>query len=255
MSNEVSKYKPQAVRSEVIAQMEAMVTSKFVNLPENYKSSVYFAMEKLSQMEGIDLVPSIEITKVLIQVFENKLDFQKNHCYFFVQNDKNSATGKSLRFGWQYQGLISVAKSTCGVRSVYPVLINENDELDMSYDNGNLSVQNHKPTFEGNITGGYCVVIFTNGDMESRYYTMDELKMRRNSSKSPNGNFWKWEREMYEKTLINATLKRLIETSPDTKTEGLYNEENIEDVTYREVIEETVIEQDDTKKEIEQVKL
>ena len=30
-----------------------------------------------------------------------------------MQNDKNSHTGKSLRFGWQYQGLIP-----CGQRAV-----------------------------------------------------------------------------------------------------------------------------------------
>src|SRR5690554_5971657 len=113
MENQVAKFKPQTVRSEVIGQLEAMVTSKFISLADDYKSSVYFAMEKLSQMDGIDQVPSIEITKALIQVFENGLDFQKNHCYFFVQNDKNSATGKSLRFGWQYQGLISVTKTKC----------------------------------------------------------------------------------------------------------------------------------------------
>ena len=255
MSNQLAKFKPQTVRSEVIGQMEAMVTSKFVNLPENYKSSVYFAMEKLSTMDGIEQVPSIEITKALIQVFENKLDFQKNHCYFFVANDKNSATGKALRFGWQYQGLISVVKSTCGVKDVYPVLINEKDKYDMFYENGNLTVQNHKPTFEGKITGGYCVVIYEDGTIKSRYYTMDELEMRRNSSKASKGNFWKWEREMYEKTLVNAFLKRLLETSPDTKADGLYNEQNTEDVKHREVIEEAVIEQGELNNEPEQIEI
>lgn len=255
MENQVAKFKPQTVRSEVIGQMEAMVTSKFVNLPENYKSSVYFAMEKLSQMDGIEQVPSIEITKALIQVFENKLDFQKNHCYFFVQNDKNSATGKSLRFGWQYQGLISVVKTTCGVKDVYPVLINENDKFDMFYEDGNLTVKNHKPTFEGKLVGGYCVVVYNDGTVKSRYYTMDELEMRRNSSKASKGNFWKWEREMYEKTLVNAFLKRLIETSPDTNVEGLYNEPETVDTTYREVIEDAVIDQGEPKQEIEQVQL
>ena len=254
MSNQVEKFKPQTVRSEVIGQMEAMLKSKFVSLPENYKSSVYFAMEKLSTMEDIEKVPSIEITKALIEVFENNLDFQKNHCYFFVQNDKNSTTGKSLRFGWQYQGLISVAKSDCGVKDVYPVLINEKDKFDMFYENGNLVVKNHKPTFEGKLTGGYCVVAFEDGSIKSRYYTMDELEMRRNSSKASKGHFWKWEREMYEKTLINAYLKRLIETSPDTKTEGLYNEEEeTVDVNHRDVIEDAVIEQNDTTEEPEQV--
>lgn len=255
MSNQVAKFKPQTVRGEIIGQMEAMVTSKFVSLPENYKSSVFFAMEKLSQMDGIEQIPSIEITKALIQVFENKLDFQKNHCYFFIANDKNSSTGKVLRFGWQYQGLISVVKSTCDVKEVYPVLINEKDEFDMFYENGNLTVKNHKPTFEGKITGGYCVVIYNDGTIKSRYYTMDELEMRRNSSKASKGHFWKWEREMYEKTLVNAFLKRLLETSPNNPADGLYNEPDIEDVSHREVIEEAVIDQGEPTNEPEQIEL
>jgi len=249
MSNQVVKFKPQTVRNEVIGQMESMMTSKFVSLPENYKEGVFFAMEKLSTMEGIEQVPAIEITKALIQVFSNKLDFQKNHCYFFVQNDKNSATGKSLRFGWQYQGLISVVKSTCGVKDVYPVLINEKDKFDMFYENGNLTVKNHKPTFEGKIAGGYCVVIYEDGTIKSRYYTMEELEMRRNSSKSSKGNFWKWEREMYEKTLVNAFLKRLIETSPDTTVDGLYDEPETIDTNHREVIEDAIIEQNEPKQD------
>jgi recombinational DNA repair protein RecT len=255
MENQITKFKPQTIRTEVIGQMESMVTSKFISLPENYKESVFFAMEKLSSMDGIENVPSIEITKALIQVFSNKLDFQKNHCYFFVQNDKNSATGKSLRFGWQYQGLISVVKSTCAVKDVYPVLINENDSFDMFYEDGNLTVKNHKPTFEGKLTGGYCVVIYEDGTVKSRYYTMDELEMRRNSSKASKGNFWKWEREMYEKTLVNAFLKRLIETSPNAKSDGLYDEPETIDVGHREVVEEAVLIQNEPSNEPEKVQI
>ena len=224
MENQVVRFEPQNVRNEVVKQIEQMRTSKFVQLPENYKESAFFAIEKLANLPDIEKVPTISVTKALISMFGNNLDFRKNHCYFFVQNDKNSQTGKSLRFGWQYQGLISVAKATCGVKDVVPVLVYENDIFSANYEYGELLITEHKPTFEGKIIGGYCVVRFEKEADTTKYYTRAELDKRRDKSMYKNGQFWTWEREMYEKTLINATLKRIIETSGAAEAEGLYDE-------------------------------
>lgn len=223
--SQIVRFEPQTVRNEVVKQMEAMQTSKFVQLPENYKESAFFAIEKLSTLENIEKVPAIGITKALITMFSNKLDFQKNHCYFFVQNDRS--TGKSLRFGWQYQGLISVAKQECDVHEVYPVLVYESDVFENHYELGALIIDKHIPTFEGNIKGGYCVVEFSNKTFLVKYFTKGQLDQRREKSMAKNGSFWAWEREMYEKTLINATLKRLLETSGKVETDSLYAEPEI----------------------------
>lgn len=242
MENQVQKYEPKTVRDEVVKQMEAMQVSKFVQLPENYKQSAFFAVEKLSQLQDIEKVPALNITKALISMFSNKLDYQKNHCYFFVQNDKNSTTGKSLRYGWQYQGLVHVAKETCNVKEVTPVLVYASDEFETHYVNGVLVIDKHIPTFEGDIKGGYCVISFFNHDgIIVKYYTKTELDKRRDKSMAKNGKFWDWEREMYEKTLINASLKRIIETSGETETDTLYNEpdEKIE----RETVDTVIIHQ------------
>jgi recombinational DNA repair protein RecT len=253
--NQVALYEPQKVRSEVINQMESMAASKFVSLPESYREGVFFAMEKLSTLDGIENVPSISVTKAFLRMFSNKLDYSKNHCYFFVQNDKTSPTGKSLRFGWQYQGLMFVAKNICEVNDVIPVLINENDEFEMHYENGILIIDKHNPTFEGNIIGGYCIVSMKDKGVNARYYTRAQLDQRRDKSQSKNGNFWAWEREMFEKTLVNATLKRVIETHCDTDKEDLYAEPETIDVAHREVVDQKVIEQKDPKKEIEKVEI
>lgn len=239
--NQVAVYNPSTVRSEVIKQMESMSASKFVSLPESYKESVFFAMEKLSLMEDIDKVPAISVTKAFLKMFSNKLDFQKNHCYFFVQNDKDSPTGKSLRFGWQYQGLSFVAKSICDVKDIIPVLVHKEDAFEKHYENGVLIISLHNPTFEGEIIGGYCIILMNNGDVRARYYTKAELDQRRDKSKSKNGNFWAWEREMYEKSLINATVKRIIETHTDTDKEDLYSEPETIDVNHREVVETKIL--------------
>ena len=220
--NEIVKFEPKTIRNEVVKQMEAMQAEKFVNLPQDYKESAFFAIEKLSNLQDIEKVPAIGITKALISMFSNKLDFRKNHCYFFVQNDKN--TGKSLRFGWQYQGLISVAKETCNVHSVVPVLVYEEDDFQAKYDFGDLIIEKHIPTFSGKIKGGYCVVNFLDNYKLIKYFTKSELDARRDKSMAKNGSFWNWEREMYEKTLINATLKRIIETSSETSVTDLYSE-------------------------------
>lgn len=241
--NQVAVYEPSKVRSEVIKQMESMSASKFVSLPESFKESVFFAMEKLSTMKDVELVPSISVTKAFLKMFSNKLDFQKNHCYFFVQNDKDSPTGKSLRFGWQYQGLIFTAKQMCDVKDVIPVLINSEDEFSMHFENGVLKIDKHVPSFKGEIVGGYCVVEFNNGDVRPKYYTKADLDQRRDKSMGKNGNFWAWEREMYEKTLINASIKRIIETHTDTEKDDLYNEPETIDVNHREVVDQVVLEQ------------
>ena len=90
MSNQVVKFNPASVRLEVAKQMEQMQTSKFVQLPENYKESVFFAMDKLSSLYEIEKVPSTEISKTLINMFSNKLDFRKNHCYFSCKTTKTA---------------------------------------------------------------------------------------------------------------------------------------------------------------------
>ena len=222
METSITKFEPKNVRNEVVRQMEAMQTEKFIKLPENYKESAFFALEKMANLPDIEKVPAIGITKALIGMFSNNLDFRKNHCYFFVQNDKN--TGKSLRFGWQYQGLISVAKSQCNVHEVIPVLVYEDDTFKTHYQDGALIIDEHTSTFEGKIKGGYCVVDFQDKRKLIKYYTKQELDKRRDKSMAKNGQFWNWEREMYEKTLINATLKRIIETSGDVSADNLYEE-------------------------------
>jgi len=253
--NQVAVYEPTKVRSEVIRQMESMSASKFVSLPESYKESVFFAMEKLSTLKEIDQVPSISVTKAFLKMFSNKLDFQKNHCYFFVQNDKDSPTGKSLRFGWQYQGLIFTAKQMCDVKDIIPVLINSEDEFSMHFENGVLKIDKHIPTFKGDIIGGYCVVEFNNGYVRPKYFTKADLDQRRDKSMAKNGNFWAWEREMYEKTLINATIKRIIETHTETDKEDLYNEPETIDVSHREVVETKVLTQNEPVQEPEKVQI
>ena len=251
MSNQIVRFNPSSVRQEVVKQMEQMQTSKFVQLPENYKESVFFAMDKLTSLYDIEKVPSSDISKTLINMFSNKLDFRKNHCYFFVQNDKNSPTGKGLRFGWQYQGLIHVAKEQCDVFDVTPVLVSEEDEFETHYQNGALIIDKHIPKFSGKIIGGYCVVEFKGGYNLIRYYTREELDKRRNASKSPKGNFWAWEREMFEKTLINATVKRIVETSSNTTVDESFYQDNETHKEHREVVDAEIVEQGEPE-EIEQ---
>ena len=235
MEQQIMRFDTQTARSEILKQLEQIQNSKFIQLPENYKESAFFAIEALSNMEGIEKVAKSEITKALIAMFNNKLDFRKNHCYFFVQNDEKK--GKSLRFGWQYQGLIYIAKTQCNVQEVIPVLIYEHDEFESHYDFGALIIDKHIPKFEGNIIGGYCVVEFINNNRLIKYFTKLELDQRRNRSMSKAGKFWQWEREMYEKTLINATLKRIIETSGTVEASNLYEEQN--DITEREIIKQS----------------
>lgn len=245
--SEIQKFEPKSTRDEVVKQMEQMQASKFVQLPDLYKESVFFAIEKLTSLEGIDKIPPIGVTKALLSMFSNKLDYRKNHCYFFVQNDKNSPSGKSLRFGWQYQGLIHVAKTQCNVHNVNPVLVYDEDVFESHYEFGELIIDKHVPTFGGTIKGGYCVVAFEGKMFSVKYYTKQELDKRRDKSMAKNGQFWAWEREMYEKTLINASLKRIIETCSEMDSSSLYNEP--EEGEQRATVDAEVVTQEEPEKQ------
>ena len=126
---------------------------------------------------------------------------------------------------------------------VTPVLVSEEDEFETHYQEGALIIDKHMPTFGENIIGGYCVVLFNDGNKLIRYYTRAELDKRRNASKAPKGNFWAWEREMFEKTLINATVKRIVETSSNTTVDESFYEDNEPLKEHREVVDAEIIEQ------------
>ena len=87
-----------------------------------------------------------------------------------------------MRFGWQYQGLIHVAKTKCNVIDVSPVIIYEDDTFESHYENGALIIDKHIPTFEGKIKGGYCVVEFTGDRRLIKYFPKSEMEMRREKS-------------------------------------------------------------------------
>lgn len=56
MSNQVVRFNPVSVRGEVIKQMEQMQQHKFIELPEDYKESAFFALEKLSGLPYLSLI-------------------------------------------------------------------------------------------------------------------------------------------------------------------------------------------------------
>ena len=76
MNNQIKAFEPQVARSEVISQMESMATSKFISLPEKFKESVFFAMEKLSTLKDIEQVEPISITKAFLKMFSSSLFIQ-----------------------------------------------------------------------------------------------------------------------------------------------------------------------------------
>ena len=252
------------VRDTVITNIASMIERKMISAPQNYKEEIFFAFQKLAELKDIDKCETKNICNEMAKIFRNDLAVTKNHCALMVINAKNSPTNKALSMRWQYQGLVHVAKTKCGVKRVTPVLVFENDKFSARYEDGILKIE-HVPNFAngGKMIGGYCVV--ENGIIECRYYTREELDKRRGKAqkqtKWENGqaagqnesNFWlEWEREMYEKTLINATLKRIIETSGDTATEGINNDYDDIEIHQQEpaeqrAVEAKIIQQDEPK--------
>lgn len=234
--NGAQQFSIERVRDTVVTNISKMIESRMITAPTNYKEEIFFAFQKMSELKDIDKCDIKNICNEMAKVFRNDLAITKNHCALVVINSKKSATGKALSMRWQYQGLTHVAKKMCGVKRVSPVLVFEHDAFKAVYDEGILKVE-HTPNFHdaGRMIGGYCVV--QSNITECRYYTREELDKRRGKSQKQqvweNGrsvgetesNFWlDWEREMYEKTLINATLKRIIETSGEADSDGINND-------------------------------
>jgi recombinational DNA repair protein RecT len=210
--------------------IQAMAEKKYITIGDDLKHSIYFAMEKVMSVEDIDKCEKTSIIKAFANMIKNGLDYTKSQCYFFVQNDKTSSTGKSLRFGWQYQGLVKFAKEKLGAKKVCPVLVYEGDEFSAHYELGELIIDRHVPKLNGRgeLKAGYCVVHFDAGCIV-RYFEKSEIEKRSGYAKSQ--KFWKeWTREMQEKTLINATLKRIIEQSGETDNEDLYRDDDDDDM-------------------------
>jgi recombinational DNA repair protein RecT len=169
------------IRETVIISMTAMIEKKMIVAPQNYKEEIFFAFQKLAELKDIEKCEVKNICNEMAKIFRNDLAVTKNHCALMVINSKNSPTGKALSMRWQYQGLIHVAKTKCGVKRVTPVLVFENDTFSALYDEGILKIE-HIPNFSngGKMIGGYCVV--ENGITECRYYTREELDKRRGKS-------------------------------------------------------------------------
>jgi recombinational DNA repair protein RecT len=241
------------MREQVITGITKMLENKMLVAPSNYKEEIFFTFQKLADLKDIDKCDVKNVCNEIAKIFRNDLAITKNHCALMVINSKNSQTGKALSMRWQYQGLLYVAKTKCGVKRVSPVLVFENDKFSARYIDGVLKIE-HEPNFanSGSVIGGYCVV--ENGDIESRYYTIEELNKRRGKSQKQaiweggriaayqESNFWQdWEREMYEKTLVNATLKRIIETS-GTTIEALHESESreVQEISFEEIKDNAV---------------
>jgi recombinational DNA repair protein RecT len=230
------------LRGQVLSNLEIMIKEKMLSAPPDYKEEIFFAFQIMAELPDIEKCTAKDICNEMVRkVFRKGLCVSKNHCAMMVMNSRKSPTGKALSIRDQYQGLEFVAKRDCGVIRSTPVLVYENDNFDYEYINGIIRINIHKPplTDRGNLIGGYCIVEYQNNNIQPRWYDKKELDSRRNKSQEetvwenrmPVGKtesrFWReWEREMYEKTLINATLKRIIETSPNTIKDEYDEQEN-----------------------------
>ena len=243
------------VREQVVANVTKMIESKMLTAPANYKEEVFFTFQKLAELKDIDKCEVKNICNELAKIFRNDLAVTKNHCALMVINSKHSPTGKALSMRWQYQGMLYVAKTKCNVKRATPVLVFESDEFSAYYNAGILEV-NHIPRFSDGdkLRGGYCVIEFHDGTKETKFYTKSELDKRREKAQKQaiwennkivgyqESNFWQdWEREMYEKTLINSTLKRVIETTGITVEAGGDARQEPVDVAYEEASDTKLI--------------
>jgi len=109
-----------------------------------------------------------------------------------------------------YRGLISLARRSGLIRSIYADVIHENDEYNI--ERGTKPSIFHKVDLtkdRGKIVAYYAVMVDKDGNTDFEVMTPDEIESIRNKSKAKDSGPWQTDyEEMAKKTVIKRLLKR-----------------------------------------------
>ncbi len=204
-----------------------------LQLPENYSphNAMKSAWLTLQEVETSDRKPALSacsknsIANALLDMVVQGLNPSKNQCYFIPYGNK-------LICQRSYFGTMAVAKMVDpSIEEIVAEVVYEGDTLKYKIEKGKKVIAEHLQELEsvdsGKVKAAYCMVIDTNGEVKkTEIMTMEEIKKSWGMSKmkplDDKGNVkassthGKFTADMCKRTVINKTVKPIINSSSDS---------------------------------------
>ena len=209
---------------EVRGGLEASADRVRNMLPERYKpqlqrfldrAALTFATSKNRDKLAMCTMQSIGASVVAAAEYGFALD--DKFCYAIPycnsRPDPNSSSGKKIKV-WEcqatfdYKALVAVARRHKLVTDVRAQDVRERDEFDWYEEDFRQRYRFRKAQGNrGEVVGAFAVVDFPGGGHRFEHMSIEELKLIRSKSKSPDSPAWKdFEHRMYCKAVVKRTL-------------------------------------------------
>lgn len=157
------------------------------------------------------------IQNTLFKMVVDGLSPSKKQCSFVVRGNK-------LTLQRDYPGSIALARRFGNMKDVYAGVIYEGDVFEYKIDttNGMKKITKHEQSFDdlddSKIKGGYAVVVFNDGSVNTEIMTLAQVKKswEQGPTKGTSPAHKNFPGEMVKKTIINRACKLLIASSDDS---------------------------------------
>ena len=133
------------------------------------------------------------------------LDFYSNEAYLVPY-------GKKLQFMPSYRGCVKLLQkySIRPIKDIYAKVVRQGDEFEEKIVDGQPTIDfKPLPFNDGDIIGAFAVCQFQDGGMQYDVMSRKALDQTRSASRSKNSPAWKFEEEMYKKTVIRRLAKHV----------------------------------------------
>lgn len=133
------------------------------------------------------------------------LDFVSNEAYLVPY-------GKKLQFMPSYRGCVKLAQkySIRPIKDIYAKVVRQGDEFTEKIVDGQPTIDfKPLPFNDGEIIGAFAVCQFQDGGLQYDVMSRKALDQTRKASKMANGPAWKFEEEMFKKTVLRRLCKHI----------------------------------------------
>lgn len=133
------------------------------------------------------------------------LDFYSNEAYLVPY-------GKKLQFMPSYRGMVKLLQkySIRPIKDIYAKVVRKGDEFYEKIVDGQQTIDfKPLPFNDDDIVGAFAVCQFQDGGMQYDVMSRKALDQTRSASRSKNSPAWKFEEEMYKKTVLRRLCKHI----------------------------------------------
>lgn len=232
----------------VATKIRELTEKKQINFPADYSpenalKSFWLILQSTKNSQGATAIETCDknsIMNAMLDMCLQGLSPAKKQCYPIIY-------GNQLQLQRSYFGTQAVAYRVLGAKMISAQCIHDGDNFEFDTVDGIKVVTKHKQSLsslDGKIIGAYCVVKMKDDSVYCEIMTHEQIMQSWKQSKmnpvnqdgsiKNNTVHSKFETEMAKKTVINRTLKSLINSSCDNDlvigafnrtTEAEYKEE------------------------------